>query len=160
MSATFKRALVVALLALSAVQASAQYYFFLGAEDDEWEATNGLMTPPGAIVLFYDSQGPMSFVTMSPKELPADAVGIGDVYAKTCQYGLGIPLTPPASLTGSGPSISGVKGNGGYQRTLNKLKAEHPGLRGLYDLRLDDQYTSILIVFRRLCTEITARGFR
>ena len=79
MSATFKKAFLILALGLSAVEAQAQYYFFLGAEDDEWEATNGLMTPPGALVLYYDSQGPMSFVNIAPNELPADAVTVGDV---------------------------------------------------------------------------------
>jgi len=140
--------------------AGAQVYNFLRAEKDEWESDNGLMAPPGSIILFYDSLGPLSFVTMSPRDLPGDAVQIGEVYARTCQYGIGIPLIPPTSPTSSGTSISGVKGNGSYQRTVLKLKTRYPELRGIFDVRVDDQTTSVLAIFRRLCTEITARGFK
>lgn len=140
--------------------AGAQYYNFMRPEKDEWESNNGLMAPPGSLILFYDSQGPLSFVAMSPRELPADAVLMGEVYARTCQYGLGIPIIPPTSPTSSGTSISGVKGNGSYQKTLLRLKARYPELRGIFDVRVDDHTTSILAIFRRLCTEITARGFR
>lgn len=132
---------------------------FVPGEDEDYEASNGLMAPPGSIILFYDSQGPLSFVTLLPRDLPPGYRLMGEVYGKSCQYGIGIPLSPPTSPRGSGASISGVKGNGSFQRALAHIQGRYPGLKGIFDVKVDDQYTSILTVFRRLCTEITAKGF-
>ena len=124
------------------------------AQEDE-EASPDLMRV-GGIMLFYDSQGPLSFVAATRRELPAGAVDIGEVKASACQHGLSIPL----SLSLRATNVSGAAGRGGFDKAMGRLKAERPELRGVYDLKVDAHVTSVLRIWRRLCTEVTARGFK
>ncbi|MBI5243466.1 MAG: hypothetical protein HY922_07225 [Elusimicrobia bacterium] len=126
-------------------------------EEDEFTARWGLLRASG-ILVFFDSIGPMSYVTMSPKDLPPDALLIGEVRGKSCQHGLSIPTGSP--LSGSTRSLSAVRGRGGFSRALEDIRKRNPGLRGIYDVKVDDHSTVILGVYRRLCTEIAARGFK
>lgn len=126
-------------------------------EEDEFTARWGLISA-GGILIFYDSVGPMSYVTMSPKDIPPGALLIGEVRGKSCQHGLSIPMGSP--LSGSTRSLSAARGRGGFSRALEDLRKRSPGLRGIYDVKVDDHSTVILGVYRRLCTEITARGFK
>jgi len=127
---------------------------FAGGEGDENEAVPGLL-PTGGLVLFYKSEGPLSFVTMTPKDVPVGAVSLGTVTGISCQRGLSIPL----SLDVRGTSVSGGYGNGSYARALEQIKKEHPDAAGLYDVRTDLRIFSILGIYRKLCTEVTARAF-
>lgn len=108
----------------------------------------------GGFQVFNDTKGPMSFVALPAK--PAGATDLGEVKGRSCQYGLSIPLA--ASLRAS--SVSGAKGDGGYDKALEKVRKERPELVGVYDVRADMRVTSVLGVFRRLCVEVTARAFR
>ncbi|MBI3298421.1 MAG: hypothetical protein HYZ75_09680 [Elusimicrobia bacterium] len=126
------------------------------AQNEEGEAARPSLVRPGGFLLFYDSQGPLSFVAPTRRELPPDAVDIGEVRASACQHGLSIPL----SLSLRASSISAAAGRGGFERTMEKLKTTHPDLRGVYDVKVDERITSILGVWRRVCAEVTARGFR
>jgi hypothetical protein len=125
------------------------------ARADEYDARPGLM-PAGGILIFYDSQGPLSAASMSPKEVPADAQRIADVKGRSCQYGLSVPL----SLSLRATSLSGVAGNGGYKKALERMKKDYPGLKGIYDAKVDLHTISVLGIFRMTCTEILARGFK
>jgi hypothetical protein len=113
---------------------------------------------PGGILLFFDSVGPMSYVAMTPKDLPADAIPAGEVFGKGCQHSVNIPLGSP--LSRSSQSISAAGGRGGYEKALKTLREGFPGLRGIYDVKIDEHTISILGFYRRVCAEITARGFR
>lgn len=124
---------------------------------NEGAARFGLIRP-GGILLFFDSVGPMSYVAMTPKDLPADAVPAGEVFGKGCQHGFSIPLGSP--LNRSTQSLSAAAGRGGYEKALKQLRESHPGLRGIYDVKVDEHVLSILGFYRRVCAEITARGFR
>ncbi len=124
------------------------------AQEDE-EAGPSLVSV-GGFLLFYDSQGPLSFAAATRRELPSGVSDIGEVRAAACQYGISIPL----SLSLRANSISGAGGRGGFQKALARLKVERPELRGVYDVRVDARLTSVLRVWRRLCTEVTARGFK
>ena len=126
-------------------------------QEDLGEARLGLISP-GGFLLFFDSVGPMSFITLTPKDLPKDAVLAGDVQGEGCQHSLSIPLGSP--LSQSKQTISGAAGRGGFEKALQKIRERSPGLRGIYDVKVDDRITSILGFYRRLCIEITARGFR
>jgi hypothetical protein len=140
--------LVLASLLLLAPAARAQ-------EDDDGEAEPMMMRMKG-LVLFYDTAGPMSFLTMTPKDLPAGSVGMGEVTGRSCQRGLAIPL-------GLGPrsqSVSAYKGNGSYEKALERIRKDNPGLAGIFDVKVDRRTFSILGIYHSLCTEITARGFR
>lgn len=141
-----KSALLALLLAAAPV----------GADTGDGEdAAPGLM-PMGGLVLFYDSQGPLSFVSATRSELAPDAVDAGEVEAQACQHGLSIPL----GLSLRATNLSGAAGRGGYEKALERLRAARPELRGLYDLKVDVRVTSVLRLWRRLCVRLSGRGFR
>jgi hypothetical protein len=112
------------------------------------------LIPPGSLVLFYFSKGPLSSNPSTRKDLPPDAVLGEQVFGKTCQYGLSVPL----SLSLRSSSLSGAIGDGGYRKTIEKMKKDHPELLGLFDVKVDLHITSILGFYRRLCTEVTGQS--
>ena len=115
-----------------------------------------VLVQPGGLLVFYSSEGPLSFTALTPGELPPQAHDAGEVKGRTCQHGLSIPIT--ASLRST--TVSGAAGNGGYRKTLAAILKERPELAGVYDVKVDVQTLSILGFYRRTCTELTARGFR
>ncbi|MBI2386540.1 MAG: hypothetical protein HYV14_11060 [Elusimicrobia bacterium] len=123
-------------------------------EGDQEDAVPGLI-PAGGIMLFYQSEGPLSFVTMTPKDRPAGARELGTVKGVSCQHGLSIPLAAQLNAT----SVSGGYGDGSFQKALQNIKKESPDMIGLYDVRADLRVFSILGIYRKLCTEVTARAF-
>lgn len=125
------------------------------AAQDEGRASPALV-PAGGLLIFYDSQGPMTFVAATRRELPAGVSDAGEVEAQACQHGLSVPL----SLSWRATSVSGALGRGGFEKALERVKAARPELRGVYDVRVDLRVTSVLGVWRRLCVELAARGFR
>jgi hypothetical protein len=60
----------------------------------------------------------------------------------------------------SGTRVSGGGGVGGFERAVRDILERHPGLRGIYDVMIDVHTLNVLTFFRRLCTEVTALGFR
>ncbi len=112
------------------------------------------LIPVSGFVLYYDSSGPLSIRSMTRKEVPKNWIDHGPVSARACQYGLSVPIS--ASLRPA--TISGASGRGGYERVLKNLRRERPEIVGLYDVKVDLHITSVLGIFRRLCTEIHARG--
>jgi len=110
----------------------------------------------GGLVVFYRTQGPLSFRTLTPKELPPDATIMGEVRGRGCQHGLSVPLSAALRPT----SLSGAYGDGGYLKALEDIRRNHPGLTGIVDVKVDLHLLSILGIYRRLCTEILALGFR
>lgn len=140
-----KALILVALLATSA-----------GArgENDEDTATPGLI-PSGGLMLYYNSRGPLSFVTMTPKDVPKGARQLGLVSGSSCQHGLSVPITADVR----GTSISGVQGDGGFQKAVAHILKQKPETSGIYDVRVDQRVFSILGIYRKLCTLVTARAF-
>lgn len=110
----------------------------------------------GGLVLFFDSEGPLSYVTAAPGDLPDDVMPLGEVKGRGCQYGLSVPLLGASTII----QISGGVGHGGYGKALKDIKLRHPELAGIYDVKIDDHVISILTIFRRVCVEISARGFK
>ena len=125
------------------------------AEEEGDDASPGLVRV-GGLLLFYDSQGPLSFQSATRSELPEGAQDAGEVVASACQHGLSIPTGFSLRST----NVSAAAGRGGYDKALERLRKERPELRGLYDLKVDVRVTSVLRVWRRLCVELTARGFK
>lgn len=123
-------------------------------EEDGDDASPGLI-PAGGILIFYKSEGPLSFVTMTPKDVPADARRLGTVKGVSCQHGLSIPIT--ASLRAT--NVTGGYGDGSFRKAVAQIKKEHPDMVGIYDVRADLRIFSLLGLYRRLCTEVTARAF-
>ncbi len=122
-------------------------------EDDRALPT---MTNRGSLHLFYQSVGPMSFVAMTPRDVPADARLLGEIKSVSCQRGVSIPLAANFRAT----SVSNSYGDGGYQKALALMKKQHPDLEGIYDVRVDLGIFSLLGgIYRSLCTYVTARGF-
>lgn len=143
-----------AVLALVLAAALAAPAFAIGEGDEEDALPD--MAPAGGLLLFYDSTGPMSFVTMTPHDVPKGAAQLGEVKGVGCQRGLSVPIAASLNAT----SVSGVYGNGGYAKALAQIKKDHPGLSGIYDVKTDLEYFSVLWgLYRSLCTEVTARGF-
>ena len=137
--------LAAALLAVPAVR----------AQEEGTTAQPGLINP-GGLIVFYASEGPLSFQTLTPGELPPGARDAGEVRGRSCQYGLAIPVAASIRPT----TVSGAAGNGGYDKTLASILKARPDLAGIYDVKVDVQTLSILGFYRRICTEILARGFR
>ena len=125
------------------------------AQEEGTTARPGLIQP-GGMMVFYSSEGPLSFETLTPGELPPGAKDAGEVQGRSCQHGLSIPVTASSRPT----TISGATGNGGYRNTLAAILKSRPDLAGIYDVKVDVQTISILGFYRRFCTEILARGFR
>lgn len=139
-----------ALLALALLAAPG-----VRAEEEGDDAAPGLIRV-GGLLLFYDSQGPLSFASATRSELPPDAVDAGEVSASACQHGLSIPT----GLSMRSTNVSAAAGRGGYAKAVERLRRARPELRGLYDLKVDVRVTSVLRVWRRMCVELSARGFR
>jgi hypothetical protein len=123
-------------------------------EGDEDGADPGLQ-PTSGLVLFYESAAPMSFVAMTPKDVPENARKIREVRGVSCQRGLAIPLAANINAT----SVSAYAGDGSYAKALQQIKRKHPDVAGLYDVRTDVEVFSILGFYRSLCTIVTARAF-
>ncbi len=108
----------------------------------------------GGYVLYYNSEGPLAYVPEGRP--PKERTEMGEITARTCQYGVSIPLEAafrPAMA-------SGGAGDGSYKKTLQTLKHTYPQLEGIYDVKVDMRLLSVLGVFQRLCTIVTARGWR
>jgi hypothetical protein len=133
--------------ALPGVPSHAQY--------DSYEANPGLISIGGWVV-FFASEGPLSYATLTARDLPRDAVRMGPVRGRACQYGLSTPIIGLNQV----PRLSGAVGEGGFEKALQQIREQHPDLRGVYDVKVDDHVTTVLTVFHRQCTEVTARGFR
>ena len=125
------------------------------AQEEGTTARPGLIRP-GGLTVFYASEGPLSFATLTPGELPPGARDAGEVRGSSCQHGLSIPVTASIRPT----TVSGAAGNGGYRKTLAGILKARPDLAGIYDVKVDVQTLSILGLYRRICTEVLARGFR
>ncbi len=111
---------------------------------------------PGGLFLLHFSEAPLSFMTLTPGELPAGAVDIGEVRGQACQHGLSLPI----SLSLRGTSVSGAAGNGGYRKALEAIRKTKPELAGVYDVKVDVHTIGIFGFYRRTCIEILGRGFR
>ena len=140
--------LAAALAAASAAPCAAT-----GEGDDDFAMPS--MQPTSGLVMYYDSTGPMSFLSMTPADVPAGARLIPEVRGETCQRGLSIPITASIQAT----NVSGVYGDGGYIKSLAKIKKEHPDVVGIYDVRVDLEIFSILGFYKSTCTIVTARAF-
>jgi hypothetical protein len=139
--------LLAVLLALAPLARAA-------GENDEDTAVPSLI-PAGSFMLYYDSSGPLSFVAMTPKDKPKGAPELGTVRGISCQHGLSIPLSADVR----GTSITGAVGNGSFVKAINEIKKAKPEVVGIYDVRTDLRVFSVLGIYRKLCTEVTARAF-
>lgn len=126
------------------------------AERPSYEAHLGIINV-GGFIIFYNSQGPLSYNTLTPSEIPPNATDAGQVKCRSCQHGLSIPLT--SSFTARS-NVSGAQGDGSFRKALANLRQKRPELRGIYDVKIDFHQLSILGLYRRVCTEISARGFK
>ena len=127
------------------------------AQSPSYEASSGLIYVTG-FILFYDSKGPLSYQASTPRDLPKDAVLLGEVLGDSCQYGVSIPII----FSGTERlSLSGGKGDGSYQKALRDLHRKHPDVEGIYDIKVDIHQISILLgIYKRNCTEVVAQGFK
>jgi hypothetical protein len=120
-----------------------------------YEASSGVIRP-GGFVLFLNASGPLSYAVLTPGEVPNDARRFGLVRGRGCQFALS---TPMINLFGI-PRLSVGSGGGGFDKALQNIRERIPDLRGIYDVKIDVHIVGVLTVFQRLCTEITAQGFR
>ena len=124
---------------------------------ESYQASPSLITP-GGLNIFYNVQGPLSYESLSHRELPSFAVDAGPVSGQSCQYALAVPLGSPTS--GSSSSVSGAVGNGGSEKAIASIRRAHPEIRGVYDVIADIHFISVLGIFSKHCTEISARGYK
>jgi hypothetical protein len=141
-------ALAAALVALLAATCRAV------GEGDEDDALPGLQ-PASGVVLYYDSAGPLSFPSMTPKDVPEGVRKIRRVKGRACQWGFALPTAATINATKAGVYF----GNGGYGKALARIKKANPEIIGLYDVRTDVETLMILGIFQSFCTEVTARAF-
>lgn len=125
----------------------------LGREESE---VRPALIAPGGFPVLFSSEGPFSYPSLTHFEIPKNAEPLGQVSGQSCQFSLAIPL----SLSARSSSISGAIGNGSYAKILHEMEQKHPGLRGIYDVKVDLHQIVILGIFGKLCTEITAEGYR
>jgi hypothetical protein len=125
-------------------------------QNPAYEASPGLIFV-GYLMIYYDSQGPLSYQTITPWELPNDAELVGEVTGDSCQHGLSIPIIFSAS---DRVSVSGAKGDGSYKKALRDIQRKHPDLDGLFDVKVDIHQLSILTIYSRICTIVVAQGFK
>ncbi len=125
----------------------------LGEGDDDVNVPQ--MQPASGLVLFYDSTGPMSFLSMTPKDVPPDARIIPEVRGVSCQRGLSVPIAASINAT----DVSGVYGDGSYAKALLQIQKANPEVAGIYDVRVDLEVFSILGLYKSTCTIVTARAF-
>lgn len=142
--------LLLAGLLLAALSSSVR----ATGENDEDTAVPGLI-PTGNFTFFYQTEGPLSFVAMTPKDRPKNARELGTVKGSSCQHGLSVPISADVR----GTSISGAYGDGGFGKALAQIKKAKPEVVGVYDVRTDMRVFSILGIYKKLCTEVTARAF-
>lgn len=126
------------------------------AQSPAYEADIGLIFV-GGFILFYDSEGPLSYQTFTPRESPDSAVLLGEVAGASCQHGVSIPIIFSAT---DRFSVSGAKGDGSFKKALSDLHLKHPLVEGVYDVKVDVHQLSILGIYKRDCTEVVAQGFR
>lgn len=122
-------------------------------EGDGTQNVPGLIST-GGYVLFYNVEAPLALVSESRR--PAGSTSLGEVVGRSCQHGLSIPIS--ASLRSQ--SVSGAAGDGSYRKALAQIRRDNPELKGVYDVKVDTRQLSILGVYRRRCTIVTARGYR
>jgi hypothetical protein len=74
----------------------------------------------GALMVFYDSEAPLSYQTLTTQEMPKDAILLGEVEGDSCQQGLSIPIFfSPTNWV----SVSGAKGNGSFKKALLDIES-------------------------------------
>jgi hypothetical protein len=120
-----------------------------------YEASSGVIRP-GGFVLFLSASGPLSYATLTPGQLPRDALRLGPVSGRGCQFAIATPVINIAGI----PRLSAGAGGGGFDKALQHIRESYPDLKGIYDVKIDIHVVGVLTVFQRLCTEITAQGFR
>lgn len=129
----------------------------LHAERAAYE-TNPNLIRMGGYMLFFNSRGPLSYSTLNKSDLPSGSMDLGIVKCESCQYGLSIPIFTSAGSRSS--SISGAQGDGSFKKALANLQVQRPELRGIYDVKVDLHQINILGIYKKLCTEVSARGFK
>jgi len=144
-----RRVLQACLLA-AALSGSATF-----AQSESYEADPGLIQMRGLIVFFH-AGGPLSYVTLTPKDLPPGAVLTGPVKGRGCQQGVSTPIVGLSTV----PRMSVAGGEGGFEMALQDIRDRHPDLKGIYDVKIDDHVVNILTIYQRQCTEVTAKGFK
>ena len=123
-------------------------------EGDDSDAVPALQ-PSSGLVIFYESSAPMSFVAMTPKDVPAGARKIREVRGVSCQRGLSVPT----ALNMNSTNVSGYHGDGSFGKAIAQIRKAHPEVSGIYDVRTDVEDFSILGIYTSLCTIVTARAF-
>jgi hypothetical protein len=120
-----------------------------------YEASSGVIRP-GSFVLFLSASGPLTYATLTLGDLPRDALRLGPVSGRGCQFAIATPMINIAGI----PRLSAGAGGGGFDKALQHIREQYPDLKGIYDVKIDVHMVGLLTVFQRLCIEITAQGFR
>ncbi len=108
------------------------------------------------LTVFYHVTGPLSTLPMTHRDLPPNAVDLGEVSGRSCQREVNIPTSASVQAT----TITAAEGNGSYQKILAKMRKARPNLAGIYDVKTDIHTFSIFFsVYTSQCTEILARGY-
>ena len=139
------------LIAVSFFSANAE------AQNLQYEADPGLIFV-GFLPVFYNSDAPLSYQTMTPQEVPDDATLLGEVVGESCQHGISVPIfyAFPSRF-----DISGAIGNGSYEKALQNIKVRYPEVDGVYDIKVDiHKRYWVLGVYRTDCTIVIAQGFK
>ncbi len=126
------------------------------SQNAAYEANVGLL-PVGGFMVFYDSQGPLSYTSLTPHQVPKRAVVLEEVMGESCQHGLSIPIFFSSPVRGG---ISGTRGDGSYRKAFDNIQGKYRDLDGIFDIKVDIHQYSILGIYKKNCTEVVARGFQ
>ncbi|HVC08944.1 MAG TPA: hypothetical protein VNH15_03285 [Elusimicrobiota bacterium] len=108
------------------------------------------------LTVFYHVTGPLSTLPMTRRDLPPDAVDLGEVRGRSCQREVNIPTSASLQAT----TITAAEGNGSYQKIIEQIRKKHPNLAGIYDVKTDIHNFSVFFgVYSSECTQILARGY-
>ena len=84
-----------------------------------YEASSGVIQP-GGFVLFLSASGPLSYATLTPGQLPHDALRLGPVSGRGCQFAIATPILNIAGI----PRLSAGAGGGGLDKALQQATAQ------------------------------------
>ncbi|MHB2026240.1 MAG: hypothetical protein ACYCPQ_06335 [Elusimicrobiota bacterium] len=109
-----------------------------------------------SLTVFYDTVGPLSSLPMTRRDLSPGAKDLGEVFGESCQHELNVPTAVSFQAT----TISAAAGNGSYQKAVARIAKAHPGIAGLYDVKVDVRYLSVFLsLYSQVCTEVLARAY-
>ena len=133
--------------------------------DEPIGAVSGMLIPTHGLTLFSHGVGPLSYRAMTSGE--ANKVKVEHlkieprVSGEACQKGIYFPIVGylvKLNFPYSAFELGGSWGNGGFQKAVESLHDNFPGLVHVVDLKVDYNIKSVLTIYLEFCTRVTGVG--